>query len=146
MPGLTFEEMQQKYPPADREEYDRAHATAELAGAMAELVYGMRTQAGFTQTELAARMGTTQSSVARMESGASLPTVEMLARLAHATGVPMRIAAPGVADVEILAPRQSRAKRRAERRPAQARSRSSATREEIRALPSRNASVPDAAE
>ncbi|MBO0831087.1 MAG: helix-turn-helix transcriptional regulator [Actinobacteria bacterium] len=105
MPEMTLEELQAKHPPADQEEYDRAYAAAELAGAVAELVYGIRTEAGFTQTELAKRMGTTQSSIARMESGGSLPTVEMLARLARATGVPIRIEAPGVADVEILAGR-----------------------------------------
>jgi transcriptional regulator with XRE-family HTH domain len=105
MPGTTLEDLQSRYPPANRDEYDRARETAELAGAMAELVYAMRSQAGLTQTELAARMGTTQSSIARMESGGSLPTIEMLARFAHATGVRIRIEAPGVADIEILAGR-----------------------------------------
>jgi transcriptional regulator with XRE-family HTH domain len=105
MPGMSLEDLQRKYPPADREEYDRARSGAELAGAVAELVYGMRSLAGLTQTELAARMGTTQSSIARMESGASLPTIEMLARLAQATGVPVRLEAPGVADIEILVDR-----------------------------------------
>jgi transcriptional regulator with XRE-family HTH domain len=103
MPGTTLEELQARYPPADQEEYDRARQAAELAGAMAELVYAMRTRAGLTQTELARRMGTTQSSIARMEGGGSLPTIDMLARLARATGVRVRIEAPGVADIEILA-------------------------------------------
>jgi transcriptional regulator with XRE-family HTH domain len=117
MPGTTLDDLQRKYPPANREEYDRARAAAELAGAVAELVYGMRAKAGLTQTELAARMGTTQSSVARMESGGSLPTIEMLARLAHATGVAVRLEASGVADVEILAGRRrSRAATRTGRR------------------------------
>jgi transcriptional regulator with XRE-family HTH domain len=119
MPATTLEGLQRKYPPADREEYDRAHAAAELAGAVAELVYGMRSKAGLTQTELAARMGTTQSSVARMEGGGSLPTIEMLARLAHATGVPVRLEALGVADVKILAGgRRSGVATRTGRRPA----------------------------
>jgi transcriptional regulator with XRE-family HTH domain len=119
MPATTLEDLQRKYPPADREEYDRARAAAELAGAVAELVYGMRSKAGLTQTELAVRMGTTQSSVARMESGGSLPTIEMLSRLAHATGVPVRLEAPGIANVEILAERRrSRAAARTARRPA----------------------------
>ena len=39
-------------------------------------------------------MGTTQSSIARIEGGGSLPTLGMLARLAHATGTPQRLAAP----------------------------------------------------
>jgi transcriptional regulator with XRE-family HTH domain len=117
MPGTTLEDLQRKYPPADRDEYDRARSAAELAGSVAELVYGMRSRAGLTQTELAARMGTTQSSVARMESGGSLPTIEMLARLAQATGVPVRLEAPGVADVEMLAGRRrSRVASRSPRR------------------------------
>ncbi len=67
-----------KYPPEDREEYDRAYAAAALAGELAELVYNLRDRGGLTQAELARRMGTTQSSIARIESGGSLPTVEML--------------------------------------------------------------------
>jgi hypothetical protein len=31
----------------------------------------------------------------------SLPTIDMLARLAHATGAPQRIAAPGITDVDL---------------------------------------------
>ncbi len=46
-------------------------------------------------------MGTTQSSIARIESGGSLPTIDMLARLAHATGTPLRIAFPGITDVDL---------------------------------------------
>jgi ribosome-binding protein aMBF1 (putative translation factor) len=101
MPGTTLEDLQRKYPPANQEEYDRARSAAELAGAVAELVYAMRSHAGLTQTELAARMGTTQSSVARIEGGGSVPTIEMLARLARATGIPVHLAAAGVAEVEI---------------------------------------------
>ena len=44
-------------------------------------------------------MGTTQSSIARIESGGSLPTLDMLSRLAHATGSTLRLAAPGVSDI-----------------------------------------------
>jgi hypothetical protein len=33
-------------------------------------------------------MGTTQSSITRIEGGGSLATLDMLARLAHATGTP----------------------------------------------------------
>ncbi len=101
MANITLDELRAKYPPQDREEYDRAYATATLAGQLAELVYTLRTRAGLTQTELARRMGTTQSSIARIESGGSLPTLDMLARLAHATGSPLRIAAPGISDIDL---------------------------------------------
>jgi transcriptional regulator with XRE-family HTH domain len=56
----------------------------------AELVYNLRDRAGLTQAELARRMGTTQSSIARIESGGSLPTVGMLARVARAMGISLR--------------------------------------------------------
>jgi ribosome-binding protein aMBF1 (putative translation factor) len=101
MANITLDELRVKYPPEDREEYDRASAVATLAGQLAELVYTLRTRAGLTQTELARRMGTTQSSIARIERGGSLPTLNMLARLAHATGSPLRIAAPGISDIDL---------------------------------------------
>ena len=46
----------------------------------------MRIEAGLRQAELAARIGTTQSAVSRMESGRVLPTIGALARVADATG------------------------------------------------------------
>jgi len=39
--------------------------------------------------------------IARIEGGGTVPTMEMLARLARATGIPVHLAAAGVADVEI---------------------------------------------
>jgi len=101
MANITLDELRAKYPPEDRKEYDRAYAAATLAGQLAELVYALRTRAGLTQTELARRMGTTQSSIARIESGGSLPTLDMLSRLAHATGSTLRLAAPGVSDIQL---------------------------------------------
>ena len=51
-----------------------------------DLVYRLRTEAGLTQAELAERMGTTQSAVARMEGGGVQPTLETLEKLAVAVG------------------------------------------------------------
>jgi transcriptional regulator with XRE-family HTH domain len=45
--------------------------------------------------------GSFRSSIARIEGGGSLPTLDMLARLAHATGIPLRLAAPGITDVDL---------------------------------------------
>ena len=92
MAKLTLGQLRAKYPPEDQHEYDQAYAAAALAGELAELVYNLRDQAGLTQAELAKRMGTTQSSIARIDSGGSLPTVEMLARLARAIGISLRLA------------------------------------------------------
>lgn len=51
-----------------------------------ELVFRLRTEAGLTQAELAQRMGTAQSAIARIEGGGSRPTLETLERLAAAVG------------------------------------------------------------
>lgn len=63
-------------------------AYAELAPefALARELIRARTTAGLSQTDLAERMGTTQSAVARMESGAQLPSMRTLIRYAAATG------------------------------------------------------------
>ena len=50
------------------------------------LVREARKRAGLTQAELAARAGTTQSAVARIESGAVSPSLEHLSKLVGAAG------------------------------------------------------------
>lgn len=68
--------------PEGRKAYeDEARITA-----FRELVHKLRIEAGLTQAELAERMGTTQSAIARMEGGGVRPTLETLERLAHAVG------------------------------------------------------------
>jgi ribosome-binding protein aMBF1 (putative translation factor) len=80
----SLEEVRRQHPVTDREGYERAYAEADLASRMAEIVYRLRTGAGLTQTELARRMGTTQSSIARVEAGGSLPTLDLLDRVGRA--------------------------------------------------------------
>lgn len=50
-----------------------------------------RTDAGLTQAELADRMRTTQSVVARLESGRVHPSTRTLERIAQSTGTRLRI-------------------------------------------------------
>ena len=45
-----------------------------------------RRRAGLTQAELAERLGTIPSAVARLESGQRMPSIRMLLRIAKATG------------------------------------------------------------
>lgn len=59
--------------------------------AFRDLVHRARTEAGLSQAELAARMGTTQSAIARMEGGGTRPTLATLERLGHAVGADLVI-------------------------------------------------------
>ena len=52
-----------------------------------------RIAAGLTQKELAERMGTTQSAIARLESATHMPSLDTLRRLAEALGVDFIITA-----------------------------------------------------
>jgi transcriptional regulator with XRE-family HTH domain len=51
------------------------------------LVQEARRRAGLSQAELAERIGTTQSAVARLERGRSAPSAERLARIVRACGL-----------------------------------------------------------
>jgi ribosome-binding protein aMBF1 (putative translation factor) len=72
--------------PADQAVFDEAYAAAGLAMELAETPFCAREVAGLFQAELARKMGTTQSAIAAIESGARTPTVEVLERLARACG------------------------------------------------------------
>ena len=54
-----------------------------------ELVREARRRAGLTQRELAARAGTTQSAIARLESGRTSPSFEQVERLIKLCGFSM---------------------------------------------------------
>lgn len=66
--------------------YEAAHAASEDEFALARELIAARVRAGLTQEQLAQRMGTTQSAIARLESGRRMPGVRTLERLAAATG------------------------------------------------------------
>ena len=53
---------------------------------IAKTLIAARVKAGLTQEEVAERMGTTQSVIARLEAGNSLPSMKSLYRYAEATG------------------------------------------------------------
>lgn len=68
--------------PAVREAYEAIAPEFEIARALIKA----RTDAGLTQEDVAKRMGTTQSVVARLESGRTTPSIKTLYRYAEATG------------------------------------------------------------
>ncbi len=71
--------------------YAKAYADLAPEYAVARAVIEARVLAGLTQEELAVRMDTKQSTIARLESGRTRPTTETLARLAVATGTELHI-------------------------------------------------------
>ena len=74
------------------ESAQRAYDDEARISEFQDLAYRLRTEASLTQAELADRMGTTQSAIARMEGGGTRPTLETLGRLAAAVGQDLVIA------------------------------------------------------
>lgn len=68
--------------PEVKAEYDRLGPVYALVGAMVDA----RHEAGLTQEQLAARMGTTQSVVARLENAHHMPSLDLATRYAAALG------------------------------------------------------------
>ena len=79
--------------PEVKAEYDRLGPIFAVVGEMIEA----RQAAGLTQTQIATRMGTSQSVVARLENAHHMPTFEMISRYAAAIGrrLDIRLAAGG---------------------------------------------------
>ena len=72
-------------------EYRKAHEELEPEFALARALIEARSMAGLTQEQLAQRMDTTQSVIARLESGRTRPSTQTLERLASATGTRLKI-------------------------------------------------------
>ncbi|MGN6471479.1 MAG: helix-turn-helix domain-containing protein [Rhizobiaceae bacterium] len=68
--------------PEFRSEYEQADAEY----AIIETLIRARNEAKLSQAELAKRIGTTQSAIARLESGSISPSLSTLRRYAAATG------------------------------------------------------------
>ncbi len=68
--------------PSTQAEYERQ--APEFA--VARELIAARVRAGLTQEQVAERMQTTQSTIARMESGRTMPSLRTLSRYAEATG------------------------------------------------------------
>ena len=72
-------------------EYKAAYDALEGESQLAEALIEARTRAGLSQTQLARRMKTSHSYVARIEGGKVRPSTDALERFAHATGTRLRI-------------------------------------------------------
>jgi len=80
----AFEKLREKMlaDPAAEAEYDRLRPIYEVVGALIDA----RHEAGLTQVQLAERMGTRQSVIARLETARRLPSLDLVTRYAAATG------------------------------------------------------------
>ena len=72
-------------------EFKAGYDALEEEFALASLLIEARTRANLTQAELASKMGTSQSTIARLESGKAAPSLSTLRRLAKATGTRLEI-------------------------------------------------------
>ncbi|WP_438750861.1 helix-turn-helix domain-containing protein [Pararhizobium sp. O133] len=70
-----------------QQEYEKADAEFRLI----ETLIAARTKAKLSQAEIAKRIGTTQSAIARLEGGGISPSVSTLRRYAEATGARLEI-------------------------------------------------------
>ena len=89
MSGSSLDDLHQEWleRPGYKAAYDALAGEFALASAMIEA----RAKAGLTQEQLAERMHTTQTVIARLESGKSKPSTRTLERFAAATGMRLRI-------------------------------------------------------
>ena len=78
-------------------EFIREYEALEEEFALATALIKARADADLTQEEIAVRMGTTQSAIARLESGRSRPSTATLAKFAKATGTRLRVSFERVA-------------------------------------------------
>lgn len=82
-----------KDPRSDAEIAAEAEVDADFE--LGQLVYDLRTAAGLTQAQLAQRMGTTQTAIARLEGAGGAPRLQTLEKLARALGRGLVVALPG---------------------------------------------------
>ena len=65
-------------------EYQEAKADLELIFAFGDAVLRARLKKGWTQTELAQRVGTKQANISRIEAGLANPTLELIQKVCKA--------------------------------------------------------------
>lgn len=83
--GEVFAELAKN--PAMRAEFER-HAVAD---AVSVWLVGYRASHGLSQRQFAAKVGLSQSAIARWEAGDTAPTIEALLRLSRALGEPVEL-------------------------------------------------------
>lgn len=76
---------------AEMKRKDPAFAIAFDKVRLARRLRRLREERGVTQVDLARKLKTSQSAIARFEGGEHVPSLELIQRVAHALGVRMRL-------------------------------------------------------
>lgn len=71
--------------------YVAAYEALDEEFSLASQIVAARAKAGLSQSELARRMNTSQSAVARLEGGRTRPSTRTLEKVAAVTGMKLRI-------------------------------------------------------
>jgi ribosome-binding protein aMBF1 (putative translation factor) len=89
MSGAKLDDLHREWlkRPGYKAEYEKLAEAFGIASALIEA----RARAGLTQEEVAERMHTSQTVIARLESGRGKPSTRTLERFAEATGSRLRI-------------------------------------------------------
>ena len=85
----TLAQLKKKWMPDP--EFRRTYDALKPEFAVARQLIAARNRAGLTQAQVARRMGTTQSTIARLESGKRPPTLGSLKRYAQAVGCEIQL-------------------------------------------------------
>jgi len=89
MTGTSLDDLHRQW--LDHPGYKAAYDALEPEFALASTLIKARAWAGLTQAQLAERMHTTQTVIARLESGKVRPSTRTLERFAAATGMRLQI-------------------------------------------------------
>ena len=85
----TLNELKKRY--MEDPEFRKEYALVDEEYALVETLVRARTAANLTQAEVARRIGTTQSAIARLEGGRVSPSFATLRRYAEATGTRLTV-------------------------------------------------------
>lgn len=83
----------------DREWVKKITKRGNIAAEVAQVLFRARVRIGMTQTELARKIRTTQSSIARAESGSFVPGLKFIEKIARAYKTHARIVLESMPDV-----------------------------------------------
>lgn len=72
-------------------EFKKSYDELEFEFKLIELLIENRLRKGITQKELAERVGTKQSAIARFESGEYNPTISFVQKVSHALNVKLKV-------------------------------------------------------